>query len=83
MPTVENYTEHPYSFPRGPIAEKALTIPRGTGGSGAGPSIVKPSVTIISDDDLKAMREHPVARTWFNRDGLVVVDAPVPKAGKQ
>jgi hypothetical protein len=76
MPTIENYSEHPYQFPRGAIATKALNIPRGGAVKGKESEGFKPSVTEVSDEDLKAMREHPVARSWFNRENLIVKDAP-------
>lgn len=76
MATIENYAEHPYQFPRGAIATKALTIPRGGPVKGKESEGFKPSITQVSDDDLKAMKEHPVAQLWFSRDGLVVKDAP-------
>jgi len=76
MVTIENYSEHPFTFPRGELATKALNIPRGGIAKDKESEGFRPGVAQISDEDLKAMKEHPTARHWFNRDGLVVKDAP-------
>jgi len=74
MPTIENYSEHHYSFPRGPIAEKALTIPRGGTPRGQETGGFKPGTLNVTESDLGDMLAGPVSRSWFNRDNLVVKD---------
>ena len=83
MPTIENYAEHPFQFPKptkatgdGPLAatssmvEEAITFPR-AGGQDEGGNVV-PSRTNVSAEDLKLLKEHRVAKGWFGRTGLQV-----------
>ncbi|MES2339307.1 MAG: hypothetical protein V4537_14530 [Pseudomonadota bacterium] len=88
MPIVENHAEHPFHFPKpiraigaggkeaGPLDastsayEEAINFPRAGNPDDEGNPT--PSKTEITEEQLDAIRKHPVARGWFHRRGLAV-----------
>jgi hypothetical protein len=84
MPTIENYAEHPFQFPKPTKAtdaggvlgsttsmfEEAITFPKAGNKDDSG--IPVPSRKNITDDQLKQIKSHHVAKGWFGRGGLAV-----------
>jgi hypothetical protein len=83
MPKIVNNTTHPFRFPKGKALADSILIPRGEiprGASGDGAFV--PGTIDVSDEDLKAMREHPVAKGWFGqgKDGRFQLTVDETKA---
>jgi hypothetical protein len=74
MVRVKNYAENPFDFPQGSDSTKRITFPRGMTPMGDdAKGGFRPGEVIVSESVIKAMKEHRVARAWFdNRSGLVV-----------
>jgi hypothetical protein len=85
MPTIENYAEHPFHFPKkiestgkGTLDattsafEEGVLFPRAGLPDDSGNPI--PSKTKVSKEKLAEMQGHPVAKGWFNRTGLIVAE---------
>jgi hypothetical protein len=96
MPTLVNYTEHPFQFPmpygeENPVTKvrpfRVVDVPRAKiENDGQGVETHTPSRVVVTDEVLRAMKESPVAKSWFvpSKDGklqLVVEgeSAPAPK----
>lgn len=81
MPIVANYAERPFEFPQragdGPaVGTNSLIVPWRTNEK-------EPSRIRVSEEQLKAMQEHHVARGWFGPGQLAVEAEPADREARE
>ncbi len=94
MPIIENYSDHNFEFPmqkweadgsKRNGGTKTLVFPKLNVETDAATGDAKqiPGTLEITDEELKLMQEHYVAKAWFDRNGLAVRAGRAAPAGKQ